>query len=91
VFTYSERPNTLAAEMREVVPVNLRHERNKKLRNLSYLKMKAHTGKHTGELRKVLFESSSKNGMMEGYTDNYIKINTFFKPEWVNQIVDWKI
>ncbi len=91
VFTYSERPDTLAAEMPEVVPVNIRHERNKKLRNLSYMKMSEHTRRHVGETRKVLFEGHSKNGMMEGYTDNYIKINTVYKPEYVNQIVDWTI
>lgn len=91
VFTYSERPDTLAAEMKEVVPINLRHERNKKLRNLSYMKMSEHTRRHLGETRKVLFEGHSKNGMMEGYTDNYIKINTLYKPEYVNQIVDWTI
>jgi threonylcarbamoyladenosine tRNA methylthiotransferase MtaB len=91
VFTYSERPNTLAAEMLEAVPVNVRNERNKKLRNLSYMKMSEHTRGHVGETRKVLFESHSKNGMMEGYTDNYIKINTHYKQEYVNQIIDWTI
>jgi threonylcarbamoyladenosine tRNA methylthiotransferase MtaB len=91
VFTYSERPGTLAVEMKEVVPVSTRNERNKKLRNLSYMKMSEHTRRHIGETRKVLFEGNSKNGMMEGYSDNYIKINVPFKTEWVNQIVDWKI
>ncbi|MCW3114100.1 MAG: mtaB [Segetibacter sp.] len=91
VFTYSERPNTLAVEMKDVVPINVRNERNKKLRNLSYMKMSEHTRRHIGQTRKVLFEANSKNGMMEGYTDNYIKINAPHKTEWVNQIVDWTI
>ena len=91
VFTYSERPNTLAVEMTDVVPVHVRNERNKKLRNLSYMKMSEHTRKHIGETRKVLFEANLKSGMMEGYTDNYIKINAPYKADWVNQIVDWKI
>jgi threonylcarbamoyladenosine tRNA methylthiotransferase MtaB len=91
VFTYSERPNTLAVEMADAVPVNVRHERNKKLRNLSFMKMSEHTRRHIGETRKVLFEGHAKNGMMEGYTDNYIKINAPFKEEWVNQIVDWTV
>ena len=38
-----------------------------------------------------LFEGNEKNGMMEGYTDNYIKISTPFRKEWVNEIVEWKI
>jgi len=91
VFTYSERPDTLAAKMKESVPTISRYERNKKLRNLSYMKMSEHTRRHLGETRKVLFEGRLKNGMMEGYTDNYIKINTVYKPEYVNQIVDWTI
>ena len=91
VFTYSERPNTLAAEMKDVVPVNVRNERNKKLRNLSYMKMSEHTRRHIGQTRKVLFEGHVKNAMMEGYTDNYIRINAPIKNEWINQIVDWTI
>ncbi len=91
VFTYSERPNTLAAEMKVVVPVNLRNDRNKKLRNLSYMKSSEHTRRHIGQKRKVLFEGNAKNGMMEGYTDNYIRINTPLITQWVNQIVDWTI
>ncbi|HEX8676249.1 MAG TPA: tRNA (N(6)-L-threonylcarbamoyladenosine(37)-C(2))-methylthiotransferase MtaB, partial [Segetibacter sp.] len=83
VFTYSERANTLAAEMEDVVPVNVRNERNKKLRSLSYMKMSEHTKKHIGQTRKVLFEGHVKNAMMEGYTDNYIRINAPLKSEWV--------
>jgi threonylcarbamoyladenosine tRNA methylthiotransferase MtaB len=91
VFTYSERANTLAIDMKPVVPVNVRHERNKILRNLSYQKMQYFTAQHTGQTRKVLFESAEKNGMMDGYTDNYIKVQTPFRSEWVNQLVDWKL
>ncbi len=91
VFTYSERDNTLAVEMNNVVPINVRHERNKKLRNLSYMKMSEHTRLHIGQTRKVLFEANTKSGMMEGYTDNYIKITAPYKTEWVNEIVDWRV
>jgi threonylcarbamoyladenosine tRNA methylthiotransferase MtaB len=91
VFTYSERANTHAAEMKPVVPVQVRNERNKQLRNLSYQKMQYFTNQHVGQIRKVLFESQGQNGMMEGFTDNYIKITTPFKPAWQNSIVPWKI
>ena len=64
---------------------------NKILRNLSYQKLQYFTQQHTGETRKVLFEGYNKNGMMEGFTDNYIKINAPYKAEWVNEIIDWKI
>jgi len=91
VFTYSERDNTQALSIKPVVPINVRHERNKTLRNLSYMKMQYFTEQHTGEIRKVLFEANDGKGMMEGFTDNYIKITTPYKAEWENKIVDWKL
>ncbi|MBA4197320.1 MAG: tRNA (N(6)-L-threonylcarbamoyladenosine(37)-C(2))-methylthiotransferase MtaB [Chitinophaga sp.] len=91
VFTYSERDNTLAATMPGVVPMNIRHERNKTLRNLSYMKMQYFMQQHVGETRKVLFEDAEKNNLMEGYTDNYIRVQTSYRKEWANAIVDWKI
>jgi len=100
VFTYSERDNTKALSIRPIVPMNVRHERNKSLRNLSFMKMQYFTGRHTGQVRKVLFETANKNarvndsagqGMMEGFTDNYIKVTTPYRTEWENEIVDWKI
>ena len=91
VFTYSERDNTQALEIHPVVPMSVRNERNKSLRNLSYMKMQYFTEQHHGQTRQVLFEHQDKNGMMEGYTDNYIRINTPWREEWVNNIVAWKI
>lgn len=91
VFTYSERANTLAVDMEGVVPMSVRHERNKILRNLSYQKMQYFTQQQTGSKRKVLFESADKGGMMEGFTDNYIKVRTPYREEWVNEIVDWEL
>ena len=91
VFTYSERDNTKALDIKPVVPAGTRHERNKTLRNLSYMKMRHFTNLHEGQTRKVLFEGHSKNGMMEGYTDNYIRVTTPYREQWVNQIVDWKL
>ena len=91
VFTYSERDNTTALDIQPVVPIQVRNERNKQLRNLSYQKMQYFTNQHIGETRKVLFENPDKNGMVEGYTDNYIKITAPHKKEWINNIVEWKI
>ena len=44
-----------------------------------------------GQTRKTLFEAVNKNNMMEGYTDNYIKVSVPFKQEWINQVIDWTI
>lgn len=90
VFTYSERANTKALDIKDVVPVNIRNERNKILRNLSYQKMQYFQQTQLGKTRGVLFEQENKNGMIEGYSDNYIRVTTPFREEWVNQLVDWK-
>ena len=91
VFTYSERPGTPALDIEDVVPMHVRHERNKVLRNLSYKKMQYFIEQQKGKQRTVLFEDHNKNGMMEGYTDNYIRVTTPFREQWTGQLVDWTI
>jgi threonylcarbamoyladenosine tRNA methylthiotransferase MtaB len=91
VFTYSERDHTKALEITPVVPIPVRQERNKILRNLSFMKLRHFEEQHHGQVRKVLFEHQDREGMMEGYTDNYIRVQTPYRPEWVNQVVDWKL
>jgi threonylcarbamoyladenosine tRNA methylthiotransferase MtaB len=97
VFTYSERAMTKALNIKPVVPMQVRHERNKIARNLSYQKLQYFTAQQLGQTRKVLFESpklvkdSEGLMMLEGYTDNYIKVETPYRPEWSNQIIDWTL
>ncbi len=97
VFTYSERAATKALTIKPTVPMQERHERNKILRNLSYQKLQYFTTSQRGSTRKVLFESPKVNKedesivMLEGFTDNYIKVETPFRAEWSNQIIDWKL
>ena len=91
VFTYSERDNTKALELEPVIPISIRQERNKFLRNLSFRKMQEFTRLHTGQTRKVLLEGHVRTPMMEGYTDNYIKVTTPYREEWANRILDWKL
>jgi len=97
VFTYSERAATKALTIKPIVPMQERHERNKILRNLSYQKLQYFTASQRGSTRKVLFESPKVNKedesivMLEGFTDNYIKVETPFRAEWSNEIIDWKL
>jgi threonylcarbamoyladenosine tRNA methylthiotransferase MtaB len=91
VFTYSERDHTAALDISPVVPVSIRQERNKFLRSLSYRKMQDFIRRHEGQTRKVLLEGHVKTPMMEGYTDNYIKVNTPYREEWAGRIIDWKL
>ena len=91
VFTYSERDDTAALDIRPVVPMAVRAERNKTLRNLSYNKMQSFIRQHRGQTRKVLLEGHVTTPVMEGYTDNYIKVTTPYREEWANRIIDWKL
>jgi threonylcarbamoyladenosine tRNA methylthiotransferase MtaB len=91
VFTYSERENTPASQMHPIVPVSIRNERNKILRNLSYQKNQYFKSLHIGQTRKVLFERSRDKAMMEGFTDNYIKVTSSYQEQRVNRIVDWTL
>jgi threonylcarbamoyladenosine tRNA methylthiotransferase MtaB len=91
VFTYSERENTPASHMNPVVPVSVRNERNKILRSLSYQKQQYFKSLHNGQTRKVLFERSREKTMMEGFTDNYIKVTAPYQEQRVNRIVDWML
>jgi threonylcarbamoyladenosine tRNA methylthiotransferase MtaB len=91
VFTYSERAHTHALTIKPVVPISVRQERNKILRQLSYQKMQAFSRSFEGTSRPVLFEQAEKDQMMEGYTDNYIRVTTPYRAEWVNQLIDWRL
>ncbi|MBI5916116.1 MAG: tRNA (N(6)-L-threonylcarbamoyladenosine(37)-C(2))-methylthiotransferase MtaB [Bacteroidetes bacterium] len=86
VFTYSERPNTPAAEMPDPVPMHERRRRNEMLTILSEKKRRFFYQKHLGETRPVLFENSSVPGRMSGFTDNYIRIEMPFDEAMINSI-----
>lgn len=86
VFTYSERDNTDALAIKEVVPVAIRKKRNKMLRILSAKKLRHFYEQHLGESRVVLFEGDNKEGFMHGFTDNYIKVKTPYDASLVNQL-----
>ncbi len=88
VFTYSERANTEAAKMKDVVPVHERKIRNKMLRILSQKKLNAFYSQHLGKSFTVLFESEEKDGMLHGYTQNYIRVAVPFDIMITNQLVD---
>ncbi|MBL7773461.1 MAG: tRNA (N(6)-L-threonylcarbamoyladenosine(37)-C(2))-methylthiotransferase MtaB [Chitinophagaceae bacterium] len=86
VFTYSEREHTKALELSPVIPMQVRKERNAVLRNLSEKKMHFFESAFRDTVRHVLFEKAEKNDMMEGYSDNYIRVRLPFREDWVNTI-----
>ena len=86
VFTYSERENTEAVDMDGVVPVAERKKRNKMLRILSEKKKVAFYQSQLGKTHPVLWEHENKDGMMFGFTENYVRVQKPFDASSVNQI-----
>ncbi len=86
VFAYSERENTLAAEMEEVIPLSIRKKRSKMLRGLSAKKRRAFYESQLGTTHTVLFEGENKEGYIHGFTENYVKVKTPWNPELVNTL-----
>ncbi len=84
VFTYSERANTSAPKLGETVPMEKRKERSKMLHILSEKKKRAFYEENIGTERTVLFESEEEQGIMFGFTENYIKVKSAFNPELIN-------
>lgn len=86
VFTYSERDNTLAADMSQVVPAKVRRKRSKMLRALSVKKRRAFYESQLGSKRFVLFEDGNKDGYIQGFTENYVKVKAPWNPHLVNTL-----
>ena len=87
VFTYSERANTPAAEMDDVVPVHIRRERNEMLRILSEKKRRQFYNQHLSSNQVALLEAKNVNGKMTGFTQNYIKVAVDYDEKLINQLV----
>ena len=86
VFTYSERENTEAVDMDGVVPVAERKKRNKMLRILSEKKKVAFYQSQLGKTYPVLWEHENKDGLMYGFTENYVRVQKPFDQASINQI-----
>ncbi|BAO56283.1 tRNA (N(6)-L-threonylcarbamoyladenosine(37)-C(2))-methylthiotransferase MtaB [Nonlabens marinus] len=86
VFTYSERDDTEAAVMEGVVPMNVRKKRSKMLRGLSVKKRRAFYESQLGKTKTVLWEAENKEGFIQGFTENYVKVKTYYNPELVNHL-----
>jgi threonylcarbamoyladenosine tRNA methylthiotransferase MtaB len=86
VFTYSERDNTLAATLENPVNPKERAERSKMLHILSEKKRRSFYEEHLGKEYSVLFENDVENGMMHGFTENYIRVTARYDPILINEI-----
>ncbi len=84
VFTYSERANTGAPKLGTYVPMEKRKERSKILHILSDKKKREFYEQNIGSERTVLFEAEEENGVMYGFTENYVKVKVPFDAQLVN-------
>ena len=92
MYFYSERPGTLAARrFADDIPEEVKKRRLQEMIDLHRIQSLQSMQREVGKIRKVLFENYNKNGMMEGYTDNYIRITAPYKKEWANEVVDWVV
>lgn len=91
VFTYSERENTIAAQMEGAIPGAQRNERSKMLHILSDKKRRAFYESQLGRVEEVLFEGDIKDGFMHGFSRNYVKVRAPYDPLLVNEVVSVKL
>jgi threonylcarbamoyladenosine tRNA methylthiotransferase MtaB len=84
VFTYSERDSTEAALMAGVIPVTERKRRNAELRMLSAKKLRAFYSSQLGRPLTVLFEHEERNGLIQGYSENYVRVSAPFRKSLCN-------
>ncbi len=87
VFTYSERANTTAVRMDDAIPMEVRRERTKQLRILSNKLQRAFYQRHQGSIREVLVEHEENEGLLHGYTDNYVRVSIPFDASWINRVL----
>lgn len=86
VFTYSERPGTMALNITPVVDQQTKHLRTRKMMALSDKKLDTFTRRYLGTVRPVLFEHTTDGGTMKGFTDNYLRIEVPADESLVNRV-----
>lgn len=91
VFTYSERANTTALRIDEVVPMNIRQQRNKVLQGISHKKKRAFYESQIGTTQEVLWEASNQDGFLFGFTKNYVKVKRPFDQALANTLQTFRL
>ena len=88
VFPYSRRPGTVAAGWKDQVKDSVKTERVARLEELCTRLHSEFVEKNRGRRSQVLWESDVKDGLMGGYTGNYIRVERPYDPKLVNMIED---
>ncbi|GHT10188.1 tRNA (N(6)-L-threonylcarbamoyladenosine(37)-C(2))-methylthiotransferase MtaB [Bacteroidia bacterium] len=87
VFTYSERPGTMALNIDYIVNPKTKQERSKQLLEISAQKTKAFYQSQIGTTHQVLFEHTKRGDKMHGFTENYVKIEADYQIAWINKLI----
>ncbi len=91
VFTYSDRPGTAALRLGDKVPIPVRHEHAARLIALSHRKHDAFIDSQLGRTRPVLWETTNHDGFLQGWTDNYIRLQRHFDAALAGTLQDVEI
>ena len=91
VFTYSERDNTEAINLKNIVSSNIRSKRSKLLTSLSVQLKRKFYKSQLGNTKDVLFETENRNGFIYGFSNNYVRIKTAWRKSLADQIVSFDL
>ena len=91
VFTYSERDNTEAVGLNNVVPSSIRSKRSKLLRALSVQLKRKFYMSQLGTIKNVLFEPENRNGFIYGFSNNYVRIKTPWRSSIKDKIIPFEL
>ena len=91
VFTYSERDNTEALGLSNVVSSNIRSKRSKLLRALSVQLKRKFYMSQLGTIKNVLFEPENRNGFIYGFSNNYVRIKTPWRSSIKDKIIPFEL
>ena len=91
VFSYSERDNTKAVDLMNIVPKQIRSKRSKMLRTLSVKIRRDFYSRQLGTKKNILFESKNKKGFIHGFSENYVRVKTPWRKNLVDSIVSYDL
>ena len=91
VFTYSERDNTEAVNLKNIVPKKIRSKRSKLLRSLSVQLKRKFYKTQIGSIKDVLFESENRNGFIYGFSNNYVRVKSNWRNDLADKIISFKL
>tara|TARA_X000000368_G_C23037866_1_gene715423 strand:- start:473 stop:1807 length:1335 start_codon:yes stop_codon:yes gene_type:complete len=91
VFSYSERDNTIAKNLANIVDKSVRSKRSKLLRSLSVKMKRKFYSTQVGANKNILFESENKNGFIYGFSENYVRVKTPWRKNLVNSVVKYNL